>query len=402
MDGTLVGSQRSTPTMKYFYGFCRLFSLAGILLNCKPVQPDLLLDGTPRIKSIAFASVPPQNVAIDQQRKAITIKLPPLLNPSIANPAIDLTPGAALVSRLPLTGLFVGQDKQIVITDGNSSAQWQSYSVNFVPSGSLTPEASTIPLEYTLGDGHVSGVAVPMRNLYANPLPKRARFIHQSTGEVVIDSAFAKGWTFDSTSWADGRINELTIRINSSVNQSLLPLLPGRHSVELTTAEGQALKLFQPVIIKKGAIQTKLLYEESPANNSMSYDNRPISPGDWFGIEGQNLFEGDITLKLIDSLDHELILSEVQYNRYGQKLWIRVPPTARLGHYVLRVTQRVPPSSENCLPFRIRSKPAVPFEIIDLNGGFTAYCSYKGPTPIPVIRFSALQLTALTRRCGYD
>lgn len=341
-------------------------------------EPDPLLDGKPRIKSITFPGIPSQYVVIDQKKMQIAITAPARL-PTDITPTITLSDSA----KLALSSgqwLYWFRDYPLKCKDNSSCIKFSiahikdpygtgtqaypltTYSIDILPGGPLMPQQANPPqVEYPLNNTIrlPNEIYISMFYLYGNPLPLKAKFVHQATGESftaeykdgVASPLFQRAWE-----------NKLLVRTSYFPN-----LLPGDYSLEVTIAEGNVFR--QPIRFSKGPffIDYGLLH---------LYQTRRE---EYLTFEGHSLFEGDFTLSLRDTSDRIIPLTDIKYDRYGHQVQVRIPSSIPYNHYVLQLIYRGAgtPQSE-CQLLHLQDRAFYEGEIWNL--GEDPYgCSIKGP-----------------------
>ena len=343
--------------------------LASILLSCQRVLPelDLLLDGKPRIKSITFNGIPSQNVIIDQEKLLVTITLPATITSFIPT-SLVLTDSAKLNAPINWDEVFLKTPEQcpacfkISLTHQNNAQSnpglLTTYTIKLRPDGPLTIQPS--PSNSIFDSSPDVLIHLSMFHLYGNALPTKAIFVNQLTGErVAQDSIPLPNTSFSSPAVSKGYHNVLTINPNY-----FSKLIPGQFMLELTTATGQLLR--QSVSFTKAS---QYIYRSS------LYQSQP---GEWVTLLGSSLYESDVSLSLLDSLDRATPITDVIYDRYGHQLQFRMPATIAHQRYLFRVTNRDTGKHIYCLRLNWPTRENIPNEIYYLSDR-PDDCSMSGP-----------------------
>lgn len=344
--------------------------LLAVFLGCKDKTPDPLAYGKPRIVSIKFPGIPPENVTIDQKNFVITIKVPSLL-PAEIEPEVTLTDEAEL-SPTSWNGVFMGirpDDRQIKLgyTGIEGYIPLTTYTVNLIAQAPLKIGTVASPIEYELYNGQNDEIHIPFSNLYGNELPVKLIFTDQSSKEV---------FEFENTPETTHLFSGLYSQVNQlRIKMSPLAVPPGSYDLEFVTKKGETLKVPQPVLLKKGPVDLGW---------AGAIFSSKVQPGETLVIKGRNIFAEDVNMELINSTGQALTLSNLKFNKFGSELQVPIPATLPFGHYVLRFSSPTLPfvnetsSKSVCRRLYLRKQAKVPYEIFFLNETY-ATCSIEGP-----------------------
>lgn len=327
-------------------------------------KPDLLLDGRPRIKSLTFDGISPKNVVIDQEKFLVTITLPPTISNGF-NTTLTLTDSAKLIGPIDWYQTFQKTPEQcpycfkIALTHQNNAQSnpnlLTTYAIHLLPEGPLTIQPAQ-----TIETGLGELIYLAMFHLYGNALPTKAIFVDQLTGErVAQDSLLVPiyGTVFPALSKSIG--NRLIINTNY-----FSKLTPGQSTLELTTEKGQLLR--QSFRFTKAS---QHIYRLS------SY---ALQPGEWVTLSGNSLYENDVRLSLLDSLDQATPVTNVIHDRYGHQLQVQIPATLARQRYIFHVANLTTGQSTYCRRINWPRRENTPNEISYLSDKIED-CSMKGP-----------------------
>lgn len=184
---------------------------------------------------------------------------------------------------------------------------------------------------------------------------------NRENGEVILlENRYNLG-SYVNIGW-EKEMNRVMIFMNSFNS------VPGTYDLEVITKEGESTKYPQPFVIKKGAV-------ELPYFSVYGYQG---VPGKSLGAGGANLYEGEFTLDLIDSMGQITPLRDIKYEKSGYQFYVVIPTTVRRGaHYVIRFTQN-DGGATSCGRVHIREKEFPLLRIVAL-GDSPFDCSISGP-----------------------
>ena len=359
-------------------------ALLGFAVGCQPFLTDPLLKGKPRIVAIQYPGILAEDISIDQDQQIIRIKMAELMPPppqtaplpdvKVAGSAFTLPSWVSIFTddrpeyrKIDLYGVGASTDNQpppVVAT----------YKVELIPKGPL--EIDTEALE-KLTDRELGGssVYVPFKNLYANDLPVQVRFMNRETKEIsVIDSTSPPLFIdhnpflrYLTRSWGTGaeQLNRLLVDVMDFGAKAI----PGTYDVEFIMKDGRSLKLPRIITIVPSALKV---------NNWEQGIVPKVPPGGEFVFTGRNLFKGDFSITMRDSTDQVLEIQDLAFNGYGTEVKMKIPASARAGHYAVRIAK---PSATNALCYLLHVSPSTanaPYEIFKI-GRYFYDCSIKEP-----------------------
>jgi hypothetical protein len=365
--------------LSYFLFTCRRTDIDAVK------EPDLLLDGKPRLTFVSFSGIPQENISIDQKNRRINIRILPIL-PDIINISAEVTENAEWIYKQTAVsgGTLFGCDScfHILLKDkaiNVANAEIMGYTVKTIGSAPMRPDLTTLSFTYIINDNSNfrGSLDIPMLNLYGNKLPKEAHLIHNSTGEKLIIkrsiNSFISGLHYSLSS------NKLGINLHGQ------NVLPGDYSIEFLLDDDSVLKLPQPVTVIPGIAY--LNYEEQ------IYYGYRVVVGENLTIDGYNLFEKTIALELVDKNDKVYPLPISSFSRYGKAIQIPFPTHLVPGQYVLRVFQK-----EVKLPYCVRVnilKDSQERPVIGTIGSERFPCSLRDPVLLPsggIVTFTSNQV----------
>ncbi len=352
-------------------------ALLAFVAGCFPLIPNPRFAGEPRITSISFPGIPAEDVSIDQKSKTIRVKLPPIL-PPMGSPQIEVA-GNVFAGYTNWANVFAEPDPEYrkiellgigTSTDSQPAQVVESYRLEFLPAGPLEIDAEGWASNPPKESGVVN-LAILFKNLYANDLPVEVRLTNIDTQETsVIDSLSPRlvgdnpYLRFLSRSWGSSlaQMNLLTIHVYTFGSR----VVPGTYRVALITKEGRTIDLPQPVTFIAG----QMAFNDGEKNGVPK-----LIAGEEFIMTGRNLFQDGITIKMLDSTDHELPLNDVRFDPYGNRISFTIP-AARDGRYVIQAINRF--GGRICQLIEVTGKPVAELEISKIVGG-SDYCSLKEP-----------------------
>lgn len=338
-------------------------ALLAFCAGCKSKTPEPLLDGTPRVVSIKFPGIPAEDVTIDQKNFVITVKVPPLL-PTVFEPEVKVTENAELADmdwRFIFTKSIYFKPGSIYLKGKDSEPS--IYTFKLIPAGPLEFIDANSLLEYVIRGGSRT-LNLPARNLYANGMLHYVRMTNRETKEVLLLENLHNVTNPVFTLWGE-TMNQVGIFMNSRNS------IPGTYDLEVVTKDEVSTKYPKPFVIRKGAV-------EPP---ELGFSERFTPPGNRLGLGGANLFEGDFTLELIDSTDRVTPLRDIEYEKSGYQIWVKIPPSVSYNsHHILRFTYN---GGRDIVCGRLHIRDDNYNRLAFVKFGDSGYdCSIKGPVVI--------------------
>lgn len=262
-----------------------LIVLLGVtLITCKrggddtdPVVPETGL----KILELHLAGIPDNDIVIDQEKRIITIRMPSTLPSDKIKATVKLSTNARLFDSLhdgylKASHLYRCHEMRISLKkkeDFSGDLPIQ-YTVVTIPAGKLTPNPKA-PIELELNSP--MALVIPAENLYGNVPLVDARVVREGSTEKM-------SLLEEQSPASCGRFSFSTIANHLQLSTSR-QLPPGRYKLELVQADSTVIAVSQPLIVKKG---TPYL-----GANLWRWG---VLPNESFPVQGNNLFEGDITL----------------------------------------------------------------------------------------------------------
>ncbi|MPR37302.1 hypothetical protein [Salmonirosea aquatica] len=373
--------------MKYFVNSLAWAALIAFVVACQPKTPDP--DQNLQILSLYFREIPAEDVAIDQEKKLITVRAPEYLPSGEIIPYVELS-GQAELKPVNWRGLFYGdcpECRKLELFDKNAASNipassgtpQSTYTVTLLPAGPLTIDATALAADFDPRDYQLKPTEygpnfffLPFRNLHGNDLPTQAKFTNLDNKEVFIvkDSDSPNG---PSSSFffqgASARINQLGIEIQSMEEK----LTPGRYQVELTMKNGEGLTTPEFVTLKPGRLRVN--------NWQPDYEGSRVRPGGTFLLTGGNLSADNLKVELADSLGQVTKLTVADASKYGETARIKLPASLEYEHYVLRISDATA-RFEFCHQVHNRPGTLAANEIYYM-GDYLSSCSIQEPLFFP-------------------
>ncbi|MBN8823464.1 MULTISPECIES: hypothetical protein [unclassified Spirosoma] len=363
--------------------FCLLGMWLFVTCHRSEVEPPRFLDGSPRIKSIAFSGISSDNVSIDQATRTIWVIMPAKL-PDYIDINMELTDNAEWVNKqsgVKGSGLFGCETcSRIDLIDKTamSSQATYGYQIKRKASAPLQAGVLTVPLQYNIRNANGMELAIPMLNLYGNRLPKEARFTHDKTGETLqVKRDSALSWIYPDSHriYFSSYTNQLAIYLYDA------NLLPGNYHIDLILDDDSILSVPQPVVVTQGTADFEYESEPYMAYRKKDFGYR-VAVNDVLTVDGYNLFEGTVAIEWVDNQNNVIKPSGIRFDRYGRRVQIPVPAGLLPGQYSMRVWQNdVKLPYTYCLRVNVtgdtKNRP-----IIGTIGDDSAPCSLRDPVPV--------------------
>ena len=370
--------------MKRFFSWVFLLTIVGSLLTCQraAVEPDPFLDGTPRLKSISLSGISQAGISIDQAAKVISLRMPESI-PNDIDITVELTDNAEWINKTTAarSNTLFNCDScfHIYLKDKTdlSNQATVDYKVKLVPSAPLTIAPLSEPLPYIIRNSNFFYLDIPVLHLYGNKLPKQARLTYDKTGEELVisrDSSlhFSDLYRIQYGAYA----NRVAILLFDE------KLVPGSYHIDLILDDGTILEVSQPVLVKPGTPDFTYDLASYSAYQKIQFGYQ-VALGRTFTIDGYNLFDGNVTLDLLDGQNKVYPLSGLMFDRYGRQIQVSIPTTLNPGQYVMRVWQNdIKFPYSGCLRVNILKDDQKRAVIGTIGDEFTP-CSLHDPVSIP-------------------
>ena len=321
-------------------------AVVSILAGCEPetmpvvVMPPIGNGSSPgtnsgddlslRVEDISFPGIPSQNIRIDHTNREIVVQVPAVFSSDNMTPTLKLSANAGIwnLNELKSPALWCScctHNLTIALYRANDADKLvrNRYTIRPVAAGPLSL-ATDKPIQVAIGDSGY--LTIPARNLYGNQFPfARAILTNETTGEQHIVDGIQERWRI---SCAYAKANHLAILLSGQ------KLQPGTFHVDLIDESGKLLLARQPVIVWAGR---SILTDISPG---FSYR---AGASDVLTVNGQNLFAGSTSFRLVSATGTSQPLIVVEQSIYGDRAKVQLPPMLKPGYYGIELVQNGQP-----------------------------------------------------------